>query len=302
MADHPHPQPSAGPSPSPPPEGPHAPATPSSPPPAPPSMESLLPVHPALDANGMASIGCLHVESALYDRFRAAMIYDAKNPETVGVVKHLIDGPLATDVVHTDNRSTSTTPMLHGGATVHWNPDYMLIDGQGGRHSSAVIVGHELNHADHLNHDDFKYDRERTRGTGTPPFTNREDQHVVEGWERRTSAAVGEAIRHDNASGELIMSRGVTSLEPILHQVRNGRLVDVKNLDQSGRIVSVTADTVVQEIRKGESVSYPRNEIAALTTLKEPHVGDHLEVHVHGANVRALETPEHARPDPGLGR
>jgi hypothetical protein len=262
-------------------------------PPDPPTMESTLPANPTPGADGMVTVGHLHVEAGVYGKFREAMLYDAKNPDTTTMVKSLIDGPKDTSVKEIAAKDAYTTPQANGNAEVSWNPNLMYVDGRGGCHSAAVILGHELDHANQYTHNPAQFTRDSNTPAGN--YDDKEEQRVIDGWEKKTSLAVGEDVRHEHNLGQLTGSRGVTALMPMLHQTRNGNTSVVQNgYDQSGKIVSITGNTVVQDIGRGQTVSYPRDELAAIAQPGTLRVGEDLHVAAHTGQIQAQEIPSHS--------
>jgi hypothetical protein len=105
-------------------------------------------------------------------------------------------------------------------------------------------------------------------------------------------------VRTDHDTGAFVGARSVTSIDPVLHQTRDGRTSEVPSTyQQSGRIISIDANAVEQEIRKGAPpVSYPTSELMAIMQPNQPQVGDTLTVSSRNGEIHAVDTPSIAQP------
>jgi hypothetical protein len=261
------------------------------------TMAQTLPEKPTIEG-GFAVVGKLHVEAAHYGEFREAMLYEAKNPETLTIVKSLVDGPKQTTVTTNTTADNSMTPKANGDAAVHWDPTQMHIAANGAQRSPATRLGHELDHAEEWTHHPQRLlDNAKT---SDPKYGNLEEKRVITGWERRTVPEIGEGVRtdHDYGKGNFT-SKGVTSHEPVLHVTREGHTTAIADgYSQDGKIKEITADRVVQEVGRGNIVAYNRKELEAYvdpTKLQEAQrTGESVHVGVSDGKFQerpTLQTP-----------
>jgi hypothetical protein len=159
-------------------------------------------------------------------------------------------------------------PKGNGSAEVHWDPKHMHIAANDAHRSPATRLAHELDHADEWTHDPQRL----LLNASTPDdkFGNLEEKRVITGSERRNIKKLGEGQRedHDHGKGDF-ECRGVTSVEPVLHQTRDGKTTEIRDgYSQSGKL-TIDGDTVKQEIGRGQTVSYRREEFEGMVGQKE---------------------------------
>ena len=226
------------------------------------TMDQLLPEKPTIK-DGYAELGNLKVEASKYKEFREAMMHESKNPEMNGVVERLEAGPYKTTVSMNTSNIDETTPHRNGNADVHWDPGKMNIAGNDAKRSAATRLAHELDHADEWTHNPQRHNiNEQVRD---PKFGNLEEKRVITGSERRNVHALGEGERtsHHTGKGDF-ETKGVTSTTPVLHQTRDGNTSEIPaNYQQNGKL-SMTDDTVIQDIGRGKTVEYDRKEFEGL--------------------------------------
>jgi hypothetical protein len=225
-------------------------------------MADMLPEKPTIK-DGYAQLGNLRVQAEKYSEFREAMLYEAKEPGMAGVIDRLEKGPNKTSVLMNDHADNQMIPHANGRAEVHWDPKHMHIAENGAKRSPATRLAHELDHADEWTHDPQRL----LLNASTPDdkFGNLEEKRVITGSERRNVKALGEGQREDHGHGKGDYEcRGVTSAEPVLHQTRDGKTTEIRDgYSQSGKL-SIDGDTVKQEIGRGQTVSYRRDEFAGM--------------------------------------
>ena len=225
------------------------------------TMKELLPEKPDIK-DGMAQLGNLTVQADKYSKFREAMLYESKNPEMTTIVERLEKGPYKTTVTMNNENNNETEPCKDGNANVHWDPSRMHVAENGSKRSPATSLAHELDHADQWTHDPQRATIHKSTPAGD--YGNLAEKAVITGTERRNVTALGEGIRYGHQHDTPLETRGVTSTEPVLHQKRGGVTSDVPNgYMQTGKI-TIDDDKVVQDIRSGQHVTYPRAECDAL--------------------------------------
>jgi hypothetical protein len=225
-------------------------------------MSDMLPEHPTIKG-GYAQLGNLRVQADKYAEFREAMMYEAQNPGTAGIIDRLEKGPNKTTVAMNETADNQMIPHASGGAEVHWDPKHMHIASNDAHRSPATRLAHELDHADEWTHDPQRL--LLNANVHDPKYGNLEEKRVITGSERRNVKVLGEGQRDDHGHGKGdFEARGVTSAEPVLHQTRDGNTTEIREgYSQSGKI-SIEGDVVRQEVGRGQSVSYKRSELEGM--------------------------------------
>jgi hypothetical protein len=174
----------------------------------------------------------------------------------------------------------------------------MHIAANDAHRSPATRLAHELDHADEWT----THPQRLLLNASTPDdkFGNLEEKRVITGSERRNIKALGEGQRedHDHGKGDF-ECRGVTSIEPVLHQTRDGKTTEIREgYTQSGKL-SIDGDTIKQEIGRGQTVSYRRDEFEGMVGSKELEQavasGKPFNVAVSGGEFKMTEPRSQAR-------
>jgi hypothetical protein len=230
-------------------------------------MTDMLPEKPPVK-DGFVELGNLRVEAAKYSEFREAMVHVSKNPEMNSIIERLEKGPNKTTVTTNEVSNNEMVPNKDGSAEVHWDAKHMHIASNDAHRSPATRLAHELDHADEWTHNPQRMLTNANTKAGA--YGNLEEKRVITGTERRNVKEIGEGERHDHDYGKgNFEAKGVTSIEPVLHQTRGGVTSELKEgYTQSGKL---TADdkNVYQEIGRGEKVAYPRDEFEGMAGGKK---------------------------------
>lgn len=257
------------------------------------TMAELLPEKPTAK-NGFVELGNLKVEEGKYKEFRDSMMYESKNSEMGGIVERLEKGPHKTTVTMNNDSNNEMVPNKNGDAEVHWDPKHMHIASNDAKRSPATRLAHELDHADEWTHNPQRM--LANANVDDPKYGNLEEKRVITGTERRNVKALGEGVRedHDYGKGNFEVN-GVTSTTPVLHQTRGGVTTELpNNYNQTGKLaLSADGKNVEQQIGRGQTVSYDRNEFEGMVGKQafDKAIGDGkpMTVSVAGGEFKMAE-------------
>jgi len=165
------------------------------------------------------------------------------------------------------------------------------------KRSPATRLAHELDHAEHYERDPQQH--MNLRAAKDKDFGNLEEKRVITGSERRNVQVLGEGERLSHHAGKEFEVKDVTSTTPVLHQTRDGVKTEVPaSYNQTGKI-SLTDDSVVQDIGRGKTVQYDRKEFEGLVGKNAveaaAHDGKPMNVSIAGGEFKLSEARTPAR-------
>ena len=189
------------------------------------TIETLLtPTTPAHADPNFVQLGSLRVEASLFDDFKTAERYLAKDPEALKMLGQLVhDGNqhtihrIGADDLQGDrfepNGTFAPGRATQQGGDIYWNPHGALRNTDGSATSPAVALVHEQGHAWEWSSDPNGY----LRGidTKTLRFTTAEEQRNERHIEAHVATTLGEPIRQ-NHLGEPFQVTSPVSRAPLV--------------------------------------------------------------------------------------
>lgn len=135
--------------------------------------------------------GSLAVDRSIEPEFRRAEAYLRRDPTMRHIIDDLERAPVLTRI---NGDSISLDRYSVTSRTVDWDPHVAARFRDGGRQSPALILGHELAHAD--------IDRKlqaRLEAKILPAYDDAEERRVIVGAESHAARTLGESRRHDHS-------------------------------------------------------------------------------------------------------